>query len=818
MKTMKQTFSQGARKLAVIFGIFLLVTAITATLIVQFSGDSDFQYQMPASLIVNDVTGLNPIKVAQVIKPDTAEQIVNAITSSSGPISIGGGRYSMGGQVAYEDSLHLDMRSFNKVIDFDEENKRITVQSGMTWRDIQEYIDPYDLSIRIMQTYSNFTVGGSMSVNVHGRYIGEGPLIESVFSLKVILASGEEAFANREQNSEIFNGVIGGYGGLGVISEVTLNLADNVKIERQTTLLKASEYAQYFANNIRDNTEVVFHNGDLYPPNYDEVLDVSWYKTDKPLTVEDRLIAKDAEYKWGPMAAEFVGDYDIGKSIRKNIIDPLYYASDRVVWRNWEASYDVRELEPDSRIEKTYVLREYFIPVEHFDAFVPKMKDIFVRNDADIINVSIRHAHASPENLLSWARNEVFAFVVYYQQGTNEAAKEKVKKWSVEMIDAVIDVGGAYYLPYQIYASSEQFHAAYPRANEFFALKAKLDPENRFINQLWKQYYPSNNIELNAQKGEIKNYYRAEEQTVLTIPEWYLVFNPLEYAAFLEAGNNPSDFPFMASLNEYWTLYDRAISVSESYQVDNSEYMTMLQVIGVSTTVEYMFKSLYENTVGRFTRWTAGNEDTEEDKIIAQAQRAYSDLIFDEAWYVFNFGEWIDRIWSDTDIFGKNFIRKLERKLFFTGEYGFKVIYAKLIGAASQATYEHGNGLIYLVATVPDAIKDELPESVGIVYEESGNSLLSIPRWGAFTKAVPKLVSQGVSISEISGNKHIAVSYIADAGTKLDSTAGVSLFESKVVSSSDLIRKVVMVDVSKIGELLSEIGNSNSKLEHIYDY
>ncbi|OUR65986.1 hypothetical protein A9Q79_02695 [Methylophaga sp. 42_25_T18] len=785
---------------------------------VQVSGDSDFQYQVQKPLIVNDVTGLNPIKVAQVIKPEATEQIINAITTSTGPISIGGGRYSMGGQVAYENSLHFDMRAFNKVIDFDEGNKEITVQSGMTWRDIQEFIDPYDLSIRIMQTYANFTVGGSLSVNVHGRYIGEGPLIESVLSLKVILANGEEVFANREQNSDIFNGVIGGYGGLGVITEVTLNLADNVKIERQTTLLKASDYAKHFAKNIRDNSEIVFHNGDLYPPSYDEVLDVSWYKTDKALTLDDRLIAKDDKYKWGPMAAELVGDYAIGKSIRKNIIDPLYYASDRVVWRNWEASYDVRELEPESRDEKTYVLREYFIPVEHFDSFVPKMKDIFIRNDADIINVSIRHAHASPENLLSWARNEVFAFVVYYQQGTDEAAKEKVKQWSVEMIDAVIEANGAYYLPYQIYASPEQFHAAYPRADEFFALKAKLDPENRFINQLWKQYYPSNNIELNAQKDEIKNYYRGEEQTVLTIPEWYLVFNPLEYAEFLEAGNNPSNFPFMASLDEYWTLYDRAVSVSESYNVDNSEYMSMLQVIGISTTVEYMFKGLYENTIGRFTRWTANNEDTEEDKIIAQAQRAYSDLIFDEAWYMFNFGEWIGRIWVDTDIFGKNFIRKLERKLFFTGEYGFKVIYAKLIGAASQATYEHGDGLIYLIATVPDAIKDELPENVGIVYEESGNTLISVPRWGAFTETVPKLVSQGVSISEISGNKKIAVSYITDTETKLEPTTSVTLFESKIVSSSDITRRVVMVDVSMLGELLTELVNGGSKLEHIYDY
>ncbi|MBV1905890.1 MAG: FAD-binding protein, partial [Pseudomonadales bacterium] len=288
------------------------------------------------------------------------------------------------------------------------------------------------------------------------------------------------------------------------ITEATLRLADNSKIERKTTLMKVGDYYQHFSENVRDNQDVIFHNGDLYPPDYENVLDVSWYKTDKPLTIEDRLIARDEIYNWGPRAADFVADYDIGKAIRENIIDPVYYAFDRVVWRNWEASYDVRELEPQSRKEKTYVLREYFVPVKNFDAFVPVMKEIFNRNNANIINVSIRHAHAAPENLLSWAREEVFAFVVYYRQGTDQASKDNVETWSIEMIDAVIAAGGTYYLPYQIYASVEKFQVAYPRANEFFALKKKLDPTNRFVNQLWKQYYPGNHDKNNIGFSEQK--------------------------------------------------------------------------------------------------------------------------------------------------------------------------------------------------------------------------------------------------------------------------------------------------------------------------
>ncbi len=86
----------------------------------------------------------------------------------------------MGGQIGSEDSLHIDMRGLNRILEFNPKEKTIRVQAGIRWRDIQKFIDPHHLSIKIMQTYSNFTVGGSLSVNSHGRYVGQGPLILSV--------------------------------------------------------------------------------------------------------------------------------------------------------------------------------------------------------------------------------------------------------------------------------------------------------------------------------------------------------------------------------------------------------------------------------------------------------------------------------------------------------------------------------------------------------------------------------------------------------------------------------------------------------------
>ena len=89
---------------------------------------------------------------------------------------------------------------------------------------------------------------------------------------------------------------------------------------------------------------------------------------------------------------------------------------------------------------------------------------------------------------MAWARTEVFAFVIYYKQGTSDAAREEVGRWTRELIDAALNLGGSFYLPYQLQATQEQFLRAYPRAAEFLTLKRRLDPTNKFRNELLDKY------------------------------------------------------------------------------------------------------------------------------------------------------------------------------------------------------------------------------------------------------------------------------------------------------------------------------------------
>jgi FAD/FMN-containing dehydrogenase/SAM-dependent methyltransferase len=441
------------------------------------------------SLIVNDVTHLNPIPVWAIATPKTVADVQAALARTDVPVSVGGGHFSMGGQTASPGSLHLDMRAMNAVLHFWPQERVIRVQAGIRWCDIQKFIDSHGLAVKVMQTYANFTVGGSLSVNVHGRYIGAGSVVASVRWIKVVLVGGEVVDAAPTVNAELFYGCIGGYGALGVIVEVDLELVENRRVERSSVKMPLSQYARYFRESVRDAPRVVFHNADIYAPDFTRIRAVTWRETNRPATTMTRLQWQRRKHLVAKYVFWAITETWMGKWRREKLLDPLVYSFRAVHWRNYEAGYDVAELEPVTRTASTYALQEYFIPVERFEACAQAMREIVRRHRVNVVNISVRHAFPDPGTTMAWARGETFALVLYYKQRTRPNARDRVGVWTRELIDAVVALGGTFYLPYQLHATPEQFQRAYPRAREFFELKKRLDPHYRLRNSLLDKYY-----------------------------------------------------------------------------------------------------------------------------------------------------------------------------------------------------------------------------------------------------------------------------------------------------------------------------------------
>lgn len=797
-----------------------------------------------SSVQVNEITRLYPVTMGRVVTPRSVEDISAAVRSSPGPISIGGGRYSMGGQTATPDGLQLDMRQFHGVVAFDSAARTITVHSGTRWREVQQVIDRAGLAVKIMQTYDNFTVGGALSVNAHGRYIGQGR-IRSVREISLVLADGQVVTASPTVNPELFYGAIGGYGALGVIADVTLDLAVNSRIRRDDEKMSIASYPGYFRQRVRNDTSVIFHNADIYPPSYDRIHTVSYRLTTHAVTVPERLMPRDQGGWVHRTAYSMITGGGPGYWTREHIIDPVIFRGNPVTWRNYQASYDVSELEPESRDKETYVLQEYFIPVDSFSVFMPRIRRILQSHGVNAVNISVRHALPDPGSFLAWAPNEVFAFVLYYKQGTSPDARREVAKWTRELIDAAIRSGGRYYLPYQPVATRAQFSSAYPGAKRLTDVKRRVDPTSKFTNTLWDLYEPADDgttpavsasrmpavlqAEARVVLDTLHGYAREESDEYITHPEWDLVYSSEAYARWLAGARPPSGFPYVGSVGTFWRSYYGVWHAGRNRYSFGTGLHVMLGVIGVSTAIEYGLKGLYENSIGRLSELDMPAKRTAEDQYAARVAGDYARLISERGWYEFDFAGALESLWTDVPLTGPAMLRKWERRFALSAEYSIKTIYAALIRFGTKSAYSADELTRYVVAAGwSDALRTSagapettaLAELKPVVRLDRGYTVLAVSRYNPFRDALLALSdhTDRIRLAELSGSEVVMFSGIAPAGWLTPPRTSVVV---AYVDPADPPRRRILLRVAA-RDLLDVLHKLKLErrftVEHIYDY
>jgi FAD/FMN-containing dehydrogenase len=317
----------------------LLARALVAAAVCEFAPLVAFA--APLAIPVENVSRLYTVEVARVETPADTEAVVRALRDWPGKVAIGGGRFSMGGQIAIAGGLHLDMRQMKRVLWLRAAEHRVRVQAGITWRDLQDVLDPQDLAVRTMQSFSNFTVGGAVSVNCHGRYVGHGPISHSVRALQLVLADGRVVEASRQENPELLAAAVGGYGAIGVITEVELDLDDNTKMERRIENVPLADYPKYFAAKVLSDRDSVMHNADLIPPQFDAPVAITWRRSDKPLTRPQRLVPRGQTYTMKRQALWALTELPGAASLREPATAVARHVRPEVAWRNHEASLDL---------------------------------------------------------------------------------------------------------------------------------------------------------------------------------------------------------------------------------------------------------------------------------------------------------------------------------------------------------------------------------------------------------------------------------------------------------------------------------------------
>lgn len=449
------------------------------------------------SLTANDTGKINATELSSIVHVKSDADILAAIKEANNrklPIVIMGKQHSQGGHTLAPKAIALDMLTFNKVLSIDVKKKQVTVQTGITWGDLQKYINPYNLAIKSMQSPNIFTVGGSLSVNAHGDDFRAGALANSIVSFHILLANEKKLLVKPNEHAELWSAVIGGYGLLGVVTDVTLALTDNNYLISHYEEMDVRGFPDYFRKKILNNKKNVFFYAHLnIVPNaqfLQKMYVITYQNTDQ---VPKKIIALDNPDKWNPLLTPVFNisrHGDLGKALRfkieRKIFSRFYQA--KTVTRNNAMQKPVRFAADYQSKKDVDWLQEYFIPVDKLSAFINVLGPVILKNKVNLLNVTIRYVPLEKNILLSYAKADSFAVVLYFNQELSPKKIEQAKSFTRILINAALSANGNYYLPYQAFATPDQFRKGYPEYKQFLKIKKVYDPKDLFRNEFSAHY------------------------------------------------------------------------------------------------------------------------------------------------------------------------------------------------------------------------------------------------------------------------------------------------------------------------------------------
>lgn len=483
--------------LAYIFGIGILIFIGIPSIHLLTTKIDENEANNPIAIgYVNDESHLNLTSIDSIIYASSDSiELINQLKSvikyakkHDLKVSIAGTKHSMGGHTITKDGIQLNMLPFNSMR-LDSTNNILTIGSGATWGQAIAFLDSFHRSISIMQAFSTFSIGGSISVNGHGWQKNLPPLSNSVESFRVMLASGEIKNCSRTENIELFQLVVGGYGLFGIIIDAKIKVTNNTALRYKYVKLSTKNYLKHYSKYITNNsnTELVFGRLRISNKGFLEETTLNFFE--KTTLKPDKLnliTTKNVELKRLVFRGSVDNEY--GKRLRWDLEQYATSISrNKIYSRNLLLNDDVTLIE-NKDSSSTDILHEYFIPERNFLKFIESIKIPLKNTEIDLLNITIRRVEADNDAFLNYAKEPVYGFVILFNQRKTNDDEKSMKKLAIQLVDCAIESEGTYYLPYRLHIPKEKMYQVYPNAPEFFKLKLKYDPSELFSNMFYQKY------------------------------------------------------------------------------------------------------------------------------------------------------------------------------------------------------------------------------------------------------------------------------------------------------------------------------------------
>jgi L-gulonolactone oxidase len=368
---------------------------------------------------------------------------------------------------ACTDGHLVDLGGYGRLLHVDPSTARVTVEAGMPLHRLSDELADHGLALENLGDINYQSVAGATATATHGTGARFGTISSRITAMRLIDGSGQVVSCSADEAPDVFAAARVGVGALGLISTVTLQCVPAFNLHAVEEPAAVDE--------VLDQLDELVDGSDHYEFNW--IPGTRWALTKRNTRTQDAVRPRP---RWQAFRNDVLLDnVGFGAMMRLGRFRPGLIPT---VARRLPSTGRQEYVDRSDRVFASprlvrFLEMEYAVPREAFPAAFAELRSLVARLGVPIgFPVECRFV-AGDDIALSTASGRDTAYLAVH---TDVGMPHEQYFTGVEQI--MMGHGGRPHWGKLHYRNAASLAPAYPRWDEFQAVRAKLDPDGRFAN------------------------------------------------------------------------------------------------------------------------------------------------------------------------------------------------------------------------------------------------------------------------------------------------------------------------------------------------
>lgn len=173
-----------------------------------------------------------------------------------------------------KNSYLIDTSDFNEIVEINENEMYALVEPKVSMEGLVEATLRKGLVPLVVMEFPKITVGGAINgASLESSSYKHGQLSDTTSEYEIVLGNGERVIANKDNNTDLFYGISGSYGSLGLISLIKINLVKAAKCIK-TIYYPTTSFAETLAliEDLSADSSLDYLDAVIYSPKHGVVI------------------------------------------------------------------------------------------------------------------------------------------------------------------------------------------------------------------------------------------------------------------------------------------------------------------------------------------------------------------------------------------------------------------------------------------------------------------------------------------------------------------------------------------------------------------